>query len=387
MLEKRRGKDEATPFDPLNPQRFFNRELSWLHFNKRVLEEADNSDHPLLERLRFLSISGSNLDEFYTVRVAGLRGQVDAGIQTRSQDGLTPEQQLQKISALVADLSSDQARIWATLRIELSAHDFHILGERELKDEDRTWLEGHFIEHIFPVLTPIAVDPALPFPFIPNTGITLGLDLINIADAEQVMYALLPIPSQLSRFIRLPERDQDVENELDTTAKTDPAIIRFIRLETVMALFIDELFPGYQVRARGAFRVLRDSDVELAEKAEDLVRSYETALKKRRRGEAIRLEIENSTPEHLLGFVVKELHVSEKETNVQDGMVGLSDISQLIVKDRPELLFGPYSPRYPERIREHGGNIFAAIGQKELVVHHPYESFNVVLHFLRQAAS
>ncbi len=366
------------PIDNNSPERFFNRELSWLHFNKRVLEEADNIAHPLLERLRFLSISGSNLDEFYMVRVAGLRGQVDAGIETKSQDGLTPSEQLQQISTLVAELNADQTRIWANLRIELAAQNFHIIGEKDLKKADKTWLESHFLEHIFPVLTPIAVDPALPFPFIPNTGITLGLDLLDINDSEQVMVALLPIPSQLSRFIRLQEKD--------STDGAGSNRIRFIRLETVVSLFIHELFPGYRVRARGAFRVLRDSDVELAEKAEDLVRSYESALKKRRRGEAIRLEIEKSTPKHLRSFVVKELQVSEKETNVQDGMVGLSDISQLIVKDRPELLFGPYSSRYPERIREHGGDIFAAISQKELVVHHPYESFDVVLHFLRQAA-
>ena len=366
------------PIDIKSPARFYNRELSWLHFNKRVLEEADNHAHPLLERLRFLSISSSNLDEFYMVRVAGLRGQVEAGIDTKSQDGLTPSEQLQQISALVSELSADQTRIWAKLRIELSTQDFHIIGEKDLNKADKTWLESHFLDHIFPVLTPIAVDPALPFPFIPNTGITLGLDLLNFDDSEQVMYALLPIPSQLSRFIRLQEKD--------TTEGKASKTIRFIRLETVVTLFIHELFPGYSVRARGAFRVLRDSDVELAEKAEDLVRSYESALKKRRRGEAIRLEIEKSTPKHLRGFVVKELQVSEKETNVQDGMVGLSDISQLIVKDRPELLFGPYSSRYPERIREHGGDIFAAISQKELVVHHPYESFDVVLHFLRQAA-
>jgi polyphosphate kinase len=363
-----------------NPQRFFNRELSWLHFNKRVLEEADNSTHPLLERLRFLSISGSNLDEFFMVRVAGLRGQVEAGIETRSQDGLTPVEQLKKISVLVAELSADQTRIWADLRVELAKQNFFILSEKDLDHEDRIWLEKHFINHIFPVLTPIAVDPALPFPFIPNTGISLGLDLLKTGETGHVMYALLPIPSQLSRFIRLPEKEQEATNGPSGDS------IRFVRLETVVALFINELFPGYRVRARGAFRVLRDSDVELAEKAEDLVRSYETALKKRRRGEAIRLEIEKSTPEHLRGFVVKELHVSDKEIYVQDGMVGLSDISQLIVKDRPELLFGPYSPHYPERIREHGGSIFAAIAQDELVVHHPYESFNVVLHFLRQAA-
>ncbi len=385
-LESRETCETAGP-DYSGAARFFNRELSWLYFNRRVLEEADNSTHPLLERLRFLSISGSNLDEFHMVRVAGLRGQVEAGIETRSQDGLTPREQLKKISELVAGLSRDQARIWAGLRGHLAEQNFHILGEADLSQTDRSWLEQHFIEHVFPVLTPIAVDPALPFPFIPNTGLTLGLDLMNRkGNRGQDMYALLPIPGQLNRFIRLPEPEAPDETDAGGPAKSAPSI-RFIRLETVVALFIQELFPGYRVRARGAFRVLRDSDVELAEKAEDLVRSYETALKKRRRGEAIRLEIEQGTPEHLRGFVARELQVSEKEVFVQAGMVGLSDLSQLIVRDRPELLFPPYSPRYPERIREHGGDIFAAIAQKELVVHHPYESFDVVLHFLKQAAA
>ena len=376
MSQEGQMRQQVAPISRSSPARFFNRELSWLHFNKRVLEEADNPHHPLLERLRFLSISGSNLDEFYMVRVAGLRGQLEAGIEKRSQDGLTPNEQLQKISAMVFDLNADQARIWAKLRAELSQSDFHILGKKDLDKSDELWLEQHFMEQIFPVLTPIAVDPVLPFPFVPNMGLTLGLDLFKSDDPEQGMYALLPIPNQLSRFIRLQEGED--KGVLET--------IRFIRLETVVALFINELFPGYRVRARGAFRVLRDSDVELAEKAEDLVHSYESALKKRRRGQAIRLEIEKTTPEHLRDFVIRELQVSEKEIYVQDSMVGLSDISQLIIKDRAELLFAPYTPRYPERIREQDGDIFATIAQKELIVHHPYESFKVVLDFLRQAA-
>jgi polyphosphate kinase len=313
------------------------------------------------------------------VRVAGLRGQVEAGIEKPSQDGLTPLEQLEKIHDFVVELSNKQTAIWARLRGELAKQGFEVISEQDLVKADRVWLEDHFTNHVFPLLTPIAVDPAHPFPFIPNTGLTIGLDLDCDHDESSNMHALLPIPKQLTRFIRLPEKT----SKSGSGAKS----IRFIRLETVVRLFISWLFPGFQIRAHGAFRVLRDSDVELAEKAEDLVRSFETALKKRRRGEVIRLEIEQSMPDDLKAFVTKELRVGEGEIYIPAGMVGLADTSQLIVKDRPDMVFTPYAPRYPERVREHGGDCFAAIREKDLVVHHPYESFSVVLHFLRQAAA
>jgi len=356
------------------PSRYFNRELSWLDFNRRVLEEAENARHPLLERLRFLSISASNLDEFYMVRVAGLRGQVLAGIETPSQDGLTPAEQLDRINRAVAELTAEQQENWVKLEALLAEAGVHVLHADQLTDKERDWLEKHFLAHIFPVLTPIAVDPAHPFPFIPNFGFTLGLELVREGSLK-AMHALMPLPSQLNRFIRLPT-EEGAENQ-----------IRFIRLETVVGIFVSRLFPGYRVRSQGAFRVLRDSDIEVQEEAEDLVQLFESALKRRRRGSVIRLEIEATMPSRLQRFVMQELKVTENESFVQKGLIGLTDTNQLIVSDRPDLKFQPFVSRFPERIREHQGDCFAAIRQKDIVVHHPYESFDVVLQFLKQATA
>ncbi|MGH6866878.1 MAG: RNA degradosome polyphosphate kinase [Methyloceanibacter sp.] len=356
------------------PSRFFNRELSWLNFNKRVLEEAENKRHPLLERLRFLSISATNLDEFYMVRVAGLRGQVVAGIDSPSQDGMTPAAQLDRINQSVDELTAQQQENWVTLEALLAEAGIHVLHADQLTDQERSWLEEHFLSQIFPVLTPIAVDPAHPFPFIPNFGFTLGLELVREGSLRP-MHALLPIPSQLARFIRLPG---------EAGAKE---VIRFIRLETVVAIFVSRVFPGYRVRSQGAFRVVRDSDIEVQEEAEDLVRLFESALKRRKRGSVIRLEMEATMPSRLQRFVMKELNVTERESFVQKGLIGLADTTQLIVGDRPDLKFQPFVSRFPERIREHHGDCFAAIAKKDIVVHHPYESFDVVLQFLKQAAA
>ncbi len=363
-----------------NPSRFFNRELSWLEFNKRVLNEANNLNHPTLERLRFLSISASNLDEFYMVRVAGLRGQVLAGVELLSQDGLNPSQQLEEINEFVAVLSRKQQEQWVTLKEEMARDGIHIVNPNKLRAHEREWLEDHFLKHIFPVLTPIAVDPAHPFPFIPNLGFTLGLELCREEDG-QTMNALMPLPSQIDRFIRLPDRLSKT-----TKNKKDKADSRFIRVESIVSLFISRLFPGYKVQGQGAFRLLRDSDIEVQEEAEDLVRLFESALKRRRRGSVIRLEIEASMPVRLQRFVIQELEVADNEVFVQKGLLGLTDISQLI-GDQASLTFRPYIARFPERIRDHDGDCFAAIGEKDIVVHHPYESFDVVLQFLKQAAA
>jgi polyphosphate kinase len=365
--------DASAGIAAFGPIRFFNRELSWLHFNRRVLEEAENERHPLLERLRFLSISASNLDEFYMVRVAGLRGQVVAGIETPSEDGLTPAEQLDRINRFVAELTDEQQESWVKLEAMLAEAGIHLLQADQLTDTERNWLEDHFLGHIFPVLTPIAVDPAHPFPFIPNFGFTLGLELVR-EGSLRTMHALMPIPSQLTRFIQLPLGSSD-------------GAIRFIRLESVVGIFVSRLFPGYGVRSQGAFRVLRDSDIEIQEEAEDLVRLFESALKRRRRGSVIRLEIEASMPARLQRFVMKELKVSERESFVQKGLIGVTDTIQLIVADRPDLKFQPYISRFPERIREHHGDCFAAIREKDIIVHHPYESFDVVLQFLKQATA
>ncbi len=350
-------------------ERYFNREISWLAFNDRVLEEAANRAHPILERLRFLSISGNNLDEFYMVRVAGLRGQVGAGIETLSPEGLTPAQQLAAIATRAERLMEAQQATWERLRGELARVDFHVITPDGLTGDERNWLQRHFLEQVFPVLTPQAIDPAHPFPFIPNKGFSLILELRRQSDGE-LLRALLMVPTMLPRFIRLPGRS-----------------CRFISLENTIRTFFGELFPGYDLIGDGAFRVIRDSDIEVEEEAEDLVRFYQTALKRRRRGEVIRLKIEAMTPDSLRRLVQHALGVGDRDTTIVAGVLGIADLSQLVDEDRPDLKFEPYSPRFPERIREHGGDCFAAIRAKDLVVHHPYESFEVVLAFLRQAAA
>ena len=362
---------------PIGTDRFTNRELSWLQFNRRVIEEARNPSHPVLERLRFLSISAANLDEFYMVRAAGVHGQVAAGINIKTQDGLTPVQQMAAINSAVVRLVADQQACWTDLCGELAKAGIAIVGEAGLRPREHQWLEREFLTHIFPVLTPIAVDPAHPFPFIQNLGFVLGVELHRESD-NKTMHALLPIPSQLARFIRMPGGEGAGEGVAE---------IRFIRIETLIALFIGRLFPGFKPRGQGAFRVLRDSDLEVQEEAEDLVRSFESALKRRRRGHVIRLEIDGAMPQPLMKFVIDELEVKGDDVFVKEGLLGLTDTRQLIVSDRPDLTFKAFNIRFPERIREFNGDCFAAVGKKDIVVHHPYESFDVVLQYLRQAVA
>ncbi|WBO24156.1 RNA degradosome polyphosphate kinase [Sphingomonas abietis] len=363
-----RSHHDQPVIDPVAPrERYFNRELSWLAFNERVLDEACNTAHPLLERLRFLSISGANLDEFFMVRVAGLRGQQLNAVEHLSADGLTPAQQLGAIGESADGLMRRQQVVWRTIRHELAAQDFHVLSNDKIDAESSRWLEVYFREQVLPVLTPQALDPAHPFPFIPNKGFSLIFDLKRISDGEPIR-ELLMIPTTLPRFVRLPGD-----------------IARYVSIENLIRRFTALLFPGYELLGDGAFRVIRDSDIEIEEEAEDLVRYYNTAIKRRRRGRVIRLRMEGGMPE------VLEKHVCEAAgqgaiVSEATGFLGVADLDQLTDENRPDLKWPPYTPRFPERIREHDGDCFAAIRDKDIVVHHPYESFEVVIAFLKQAA-
>jgi polyphosphate kinase len=358
-------------FDPALPERFVNRELSWLAFNRRVIEEAANRRHPLFERLRFLSISASNLDEFYMVRVAGLMGMVREGVTTPSADGLTPAQQLRQVDQTARALIADQQRMWTGIAAELRGEQVLVVSLDELEDGDRAFLEDQFRRQIFPVLTPLAIDPAHPFPFIPNLGFTIALELEGQKDGKNFT-ALIPVPPQLRRFIRLPDTGKRV---------------RFLPLEEAIALNFGRLFPTKKVLGWGLFRILRDSDVEIEEEAEDLVLLFETLLKRRRRGSVIHMKCSASMPDGLRRLIVEHLDLDDSEVVIIENLMGLSDLGKLILAERPDLQFKPYIPRFPERIRDHGGDCFAAIREKDLIVHHPFESFDAVVQFLRQAAA
>lgn len=349
--------------------RFINRELSWLEFNERVLEESGNPNHPLLERLRFLSISASNSDEFAMVRIAGLKGQVEAGITTPSQDGMTPREQLEAIAVRMHQLSDLQQQLWRTLRGELAEAGVKVNSPAELEAHDLEWLKAYFIDRIFPVITPLAIDPAHPFPFIPNFGFGLILDLCRPHDGQRID-ALVLIPQALQRFVLLPGQDD-----------------RYVSIEDIILLCLDRLFPGFEIQSKGSFRVIRDSEIEIDEEAEDLVRHFETALKQRRRGHVVQLMVDASMPVHLRKYLTDRMKVAADDVFVLEGLVGLVDVKQLISDKNKDLLFRPFEPRFPERIRDFGGDCFAAIKAKDILVHHPYESFDVVVQFLRQAAA
>ncbi len=352
------------------PGRFFNRELSWLAFNWRVLDEASNTNVPLLERLRFLSISATNLDEFYTVRVAGLRALVRASNQTPSEDGRSPAEQLKLIHANARRLMHTQQAVFNKLKRQMEVEGISLCTRSKLTGRDLKFLEDHFINKVFPVLSPLAIDPAHPFPFIPNAGFSLALSLERESD-RRTLQALLPIPQQIARFVPLPSKDGEQ---------------RFLPLEELLLLHLDMLFPGYTDRGHCLFRVLRDSDLEVEDEAEDLVREFETALKRRRRGEVIRLKLSAGAPEELRALIMQELSVTGDEMVEVRGLLGVADLKELVLSSRPDLLWPPFTPRVPERVQDHEGDLFAAIKQKDILMHHPYETFDLVIRFLEQAA-
>ena len=369
--EKRELPDELMGFS--RQERFINREVSWLAFNERVLDEATNAIHPVMERLRFLSISASNLDEFFMVRVAGLVGQTKAGVEVQSQDGLKPTQQLDAILQRADALMVRQQKVWGDVLKDLRNEQIFVRESDELTPSQLDWLEDYFLDQVLPVLTPLAIDPAHPFPFIPNLGLALALQLARRDDGNR-MNALLLIPQRLDRFIMLPD-----ENGVEG--------LNFVRLETLISTFVEQTFPGYEVLGQGTFRVIRDSDIEVEEEAEDLVQFFESALKRRRRGSVIRLKLDANMPDSLQNLVRKELQVDKRGVIAVEGLVGLSQTTELYAPGPSELKFTPFTARFPERIREHGGNCFSAVGAKDILVHHPYESFDVVVQFLRQAAA
>ncbi|MFN3559219.1 MAG: RNA degradosome polyphosphate kinase [Brevundimonas sp.] len=357
-----------------SPTRFFNRETSWLAFNGRVLEEAANPGHPLLERLRFLSISANNLDEFFMTRVAGLKGQVRERVRVVSPDGLTPAEALEQVNVAAGSLMTEQQRRWRKLRRELAVAGIEVVDAAKITKTERDRLEPEFLNQLFAVLTPMAIDPAHPFPFLPNLGFSLALKLKRRSD-RRTLYALVPVPTQVKRFW-----------PLATDGRSTPGRKRYVTLESLLMLFIDHLFPGCDVLERGVFRLIRDSDIEIEEEAEDLVMEFEEALKQRRLGSVVRIKIEASMPEDLRIFITDQLDAAPQDTVLVDGMLGLAQLSELIPTGHPDLKFKGYEPRYPERVRDNGGDIFAAVREKDMLIHHPFESFDVVVQFLRQAA-
>lgn len=368
------------PIDGENPQHI-NRELSWLAFNERVLAEANNPNHPLLERLRFVAISADNLDEFFMVRVAGLK---HASARDDSHKMLI-DKQLQAMDYRIRHLMRQQQTILPELWRLLGRENIHLVSPDSLTQTDRDYISHYIEEEVIHVITPQTIDPAHPFPFIANRGFGMFLEVAN--KKGKTRQALIMLPSVLKRFIRLKPSTGEGEGE--------GAASRFITLEEAILLNLEMIFPRHHLVHHVFFRLLRDSEIDYDEEAEDLVATFENALRARRRGNVIALHLSAGESDGFTSALTNELAVGAHDIHFVGGMIGLADLTQLTdLTDLTQLggagedglRFPPYTPRFPERIRDYGGDCFAAIRAKDIVVHHPYESFDVVLQFLRQAA-
>ena len=351
----------------LGKTKYINRELSWLEFNQRVLEEAENNKIPLVELLNFLSISGSNLDEFFMVRVAGLKGQVDSEVSIESIDGLMPEQVLVEVIKKSKLIKKKQNQCWANLLKKLSNNGIKVSDTMQLQVAEKKWLETYFINEIFPLLTPVAIDPAHPFPFVPNLGLSIVLKLKS-KKSKKIIRVVIPFPKGLKKFIQIKKNS------------------KFIATEEVIIFFINKLFPKYTFLSYGVFRLIRDSDIEFSDEAEDLVTTFENQLRKRRYGREVLLEMTKSIPEDLKNMIVNSLDIKKDNIIYAEHILDISSVNQITKSASKKLRWKEFKPRFPERIKDAKDNCFAAIRYKDMIIHHPYESFDVVVKFLRQAA-
>ena len=346
---------------------FFNRELSWISFNKRVLEEAFNENHPVLERVNFLSISGSNLDEFFMVRVSGLKGQIDENIYLPSIDNLLPEESLKKVLLESKKLKEKQNQCWVRILSDLKKNKIEIASFDQISKLDKAWLKNYFTKNVFPLLTPVAVDPAHPFPFVPNLGLCMVLKLQNYK-SKKAIKVVIPFAKGLNKFIKIKNTQ------------------KFVKTEDLIIKFISDLFSDYKYISYGTFRIIRDSDIEFIDEAEDLVTTFENQLRQRRYGRVTLLEISKNMPKDLKSMIVKTLKVKIDYILQFEHLLDIGSIKEIYRKSSSKLKWRDYKPRFPERISDANDDCFTAIRKKDMIIHHPYESFEVVVKFLRQAA-
>jgi polyphosphate kinase len=380
------AKSAKIEIDLKAPEYYLNRELSWLEFNRRVLQEALDERTPLLERLKFMAIFSANLDEFFMVRVAGLKQQVEAGVTNLSYDGLTPDRQLVSISEYLRSLVKQQHHHFErVLKAKLIENGIYILDYLDLSQEQRTYLDRFFEEHIFPVLTPLAVDPSHPFPYISNLSLNLAV-VVKEPDTNEELFARVKVPQVLPRFVTLPE-------ELRQRRRGKIGVWSGVPLEQIITHNLGFLFPGMNILESYPFRVTRNADLEVEEdEADDLLLAIEKELQKRRiGGSTVRLEIQATTPENLRSTIMRELMLDENDVYDLEGLMGLSDLMFFMSLPLPELKDKPWTPVLPSRLNrlsdEDGDSFFNIIRQGDLLVHHPYHSFSgTIQRFITEAA-